>query len=323
VRVKVVAWARSDVGRKREHNEDSLLADEALGLFVVADGMGGHQGGERASRMAVEVLRGRIQAIHEADGDFDAAARELVKGDPLQVGLSHEITSPLDLVARPRRASRLPDAVRWGSESVSFDQDDSPYDDLGDMPTDPNLPSVAPSAATILRAAARAAGRRIYDTAQGDPNLSGMGTTLTALLIHRDRAHLAHVGDSRAFLIRDGVAVQLTEDHSWIAEQVRAGLITEDEAKESRFRHIITRSVGFEPDVAVDLLGLAVQAGDCFLLCSDGMSNHVTAEEIGRLVVSTWYAKVPELLVELANDRGGDDNISVVLVLAANDATEG
>ena len=217
---------------------------------------------------------------------------------------------------------RVPELVRWGEGTeVSFEEDE-PYDDLGDMPTDPSMAVVPPAAATILRAAARAAGRAIFDAAQSDPGLAGMGTTLTALLIHKGRGHLVHVGDSRAFLVRDGIAVQLTEDHSWIAEQVRAGLITEDEARESKFRHIITRSVGFEREVTVDLLGVPVMPGDCFVLCSDGMSNHVSPEEIGRLVASTWYAKVPDLLVQLANDRGGDDNITVVLVCAANEASD-
>ena len=94
---------------------------------------------------------------------------------------------------------------------------------------------------------------------------------------------MAHVGDSRAYLYRDGRARQLTEDHSWIQEQVRAGLISPEEAKESRFRNIITRSVGFEPSVEPDLQGLSVQAGDCFVLCSDGLSNYLTVEELAQV----------------------------------------
>jgi len=147
-----------------------------------------------------------------------------------------------------------------------------------------------------------------------------MGTTLTVLLFAGNQLHMGHVGDSRAYLYRDGRARQLTEDHSWIAEQVRAGIITESEARESKFRHIITRSVGFEREVDVDGLGVAVEAGDCFLLCSDGLSNLVSPEEVGRIVTTTFYAKVPQLLVDLANDRGGDDNITVVVVCVANDA---
>jgi serine/threonine protein phosphatase PrpC len=318
--MKALAWAMSDIGRKRDHNEDSHLSDEKLGLFAVADGMGGHQGGDRASRLAVEVLRREIAAALAEHGDFEAAAREVLRSDPLQPLWAREPTSPTPLVVglEPRPAAPPAGLVRWGEGTVKFDEDE-PYDELGDMPTDPSLALVPPAAATILRAAARAAGRTIFDAAQSDANLQGMGTTLTALLLHKDRAHLVHVGDSRAFLIREGVAVQLTEDHSWIAEQVRAGLITEDEARESKFRHIITRSVGFEREVTVDLLGVPLVPGDCFILCSDGMSNHVTPDEIARVVATTWYGKVPTLLVDLANDRGGDDNITVVLVYAANE----
>jgi protein phosphatase len=132
--------------------------------------------------------------------------------------------------------------------------------------------------------------------------------------------HVIHAGDSRAYLFRDGKLKQLTDDHSWIAEQVRSGMLTEAEAKESQFRHVITRSVGFERDVEVDAAAVVVQAGDCFLLCSDGMSNYVDGEELSRILASTWFRRAPQLLIDIANDRGGDDNITVVVVYAGNDA---
>ncbi len=174
-----------------------------------------------------------------------------------------------------------------------------------------------------LRDATQAAGAAIFDAAQADADLQGMGTTLTSLWFHGGRVYLAHVGDSRAYLFRDGRTQQLSDDHSWVSEQVRAGMMTEEEAKESKFRHIITRSVGFERDVLVDGAAIAVQAGDCYLLCSDGLSNYVDAEEIGRLLTARFYRDVPRLLVETANDRGGDDNITVILVHIANDAGPG
>ena len=323
--MRLVAWSASDIGRKRDHNEDSHLCDADLGLFAVADGMGGHQGGDHASRMAVEVLRGEIGS----NEDFEQAARELLRQDPTLSSTPAVRTGPnppIDPGGGPTPTptpTPMPRLVSWSAPAVataeaSFDDDDA-FEDVGDMPTDPSINLAPPPAATVLRSAARAAGRAIYDAAQGDSALAGMGTTLTAVLFHKDRAHFAHVGDSRAMLIRDGQVTQLTEDHSWIAEQVRAGVITESEAKESKFRHIITRSVGFEREVDVDLFGVPVQPGDCFLLCSDGMTNHVTAEEIRRVVTTTWYSKVPQLLVDLANDRGGDDNITVVLVYVANE----
>jgi serine/threonine protein phosphatase PrpC len=146
-----------------------------------------------------------------------------------------------------------------------------------------------------------------------------MGTTLTALLFSKRRAYLGHVGDSRAYLYRDGKARQLTDDHSWIQDQVRAGLLSPDEAKESRFRNIITRSVGFEPSVQPDMQDLIVQAGDCYLLCSDGLSNYLSLEELGNVLTTQFYRDVPRALIALANDRGGDDNITCICVYAAND----
>src|SRR4030095_12096992 len=110
-----------------------------------------------------------------------------------------------------------------------------------------------------------------------------------------------HVGDSRAYLYRDGRARQLTEDHSWIQEQVRAGLISPEEAKESRFRNIIPRSVGFEPSVDPDLGGLSVQAGDCFVLCSDGLSNYLSVEEVGQVLTGHLYRDGARGVVAVAN----------------------
>jgi serine/threonine protein phosphatase PrpC len=317
--VRHIAWAASDVGRKREHNEDSLLVDLELGLFAVADGMGGHQGGDHASRMAIEVLHEEVK-VNE---DFEAAARKLLAEDPTVTAVVAReqllsTTEPMLPIVPPlsRRSPAL--LTRWSGYDGSG-ADDPTYDDLSDMPTDPSLLIVPPAAATVLRFAARAAGRAIYDAAQVDAALAGMGTTLTAALFHKDRAHFAHVGDSRALLVRDGRTTQLTEDHSWIAEQVKAGILSESEARESKFRHIITRSVGFEREVDIDLFGVTVLPGDCFLLCSDGMTNYVGPDELARITTNTYYAKVPQLLIDLANDRGGDDNITVVFIYAANE----
>jgi protein phosphatase len=321
--MRLCAWSASDIGRKRDHNEDSHLCESRLGLFAVADGMGGHQGGDHASRMAIDVLREEV----EAHDDFESAARELMRADPtVSNPRAAQSTQPIEapLMATPPMGTRMRDLIAWPPrerDRETESADDQAFDrDVSDLPTDPSVVvTMPPAAATVLRSAARAAGRAIYDAAQDDAALAGMGTTHTAVLFHEDRAHFVHVGDSRAVLIRDGQVTQLTEDHSWIAEQVRAGIITESEARESKFRHIITRSVGFEREVDVDLFGIPVIPGDCFLLCSDGMSNYINHEEIGRIVTTTYYAKVPQLLVDLANDRGGDDNITVLLVYAANE----
>jgi protein phosphatase len=242
--VRLISYSLSDVGKKRDHNEDSFLVNDALSLYAVADGMGGHQAGERASKMALEGLVGLIE-----------------KGE--------------------ERADAL----------------------------------------AALREAAQSSGAKIFAAAQADETLHGMGTTLTSLWFQRGRAYLAHVGDSRAYLYRDGRVQQLSDDHSWVSEQVRAGMMTEEEAKESKFRHIITRSVGFEKEVQVDSAAIPVQAGDCFVICSDGLSNYVEHEELARILQARFYREVPRLLVDLANDRGGDDNVTVVVIHVANDAS--
>jgi protein phosphatase len=295
--MKLVAWGKTDTGRKRDHNEDNYLADFALGLFAVADGMGGHQGGHIASRLALEVLR---REIVDSNGDFGAAASRLEDRDarttqPIQV--MDELTT-LDMIGQ--------------AETPPVDVDT-------DGPTDPSVENRFPPATQVMKQAAREAGHAVFDAALEDTSLRGMGTTLTAMLFHDGRMHVVHAGDSRAFLFRDNQLEQLTEDHSWIAEQVKAGTMSEEEAKESKFRHIITRSVGFERDVEVDCSGVAVEAGDCFILCSDGVTNYVDNLELERLLTTTWYRRIPQLLIDLANERGGDDNITVVVVYAGND----
>jgi serine/threonine protein phosphatase PrpC len=255
--VRARGWAVTDVGRKRDHNEDSFLCNNELGLYAVADGMGGHFGGERASRMAVEALEDHVSA-----------------------GLADATKAAAGITSRPEAG-------------------------------------VHPIAATLRAATVRAA-RSIYDEAQKSASHTGMGTTLTAALFHDERVTICHVGDSRAYLYRDGRARQLTEDHSWIQEQIRAGLITEEDALVSRFRNIITRSVGFEPSVEPDLLTLPVEPGDCFLLCSDGLSNYLTVAEIERVFTSEFYANAGTAFVEMANERGGDDNITCVVTYLGN-----
>lgn len=245
--MQLISYALSDVGLRRAGNEDSFLCKPELGLYVVADGMGGHQAGEHASRLAVEKLGQALVAPSSSD--------------------------PTDREALTER----------------------------------------------LRRATQEAGAAIYDAARSDRALDGMGTTLTSLWFWGGRAYLGHVGDSRAYQIRTGRVVQLSEDHSWVAEQVRAGVMTEEEANESPYRHVITRSVGFDRIVQVDCSATTVEPGDCYLLCSDGLSNYLEGDELGRFFTSNFYRDIPRLLVELANDRGGEDNITVVLVHVVND----
>jgi protein phosphatase len=289
--MRLWAWGQSDPGKKRERNEDSYLVDPTVGVLAVADGMGGHQGGATASRMAVEQL---AKELGEAAGDFEGAIK---------------------------KQRELP--VRTTEEMPAVD------DTTGELP--PTLPvprtdEVNPTASAmifspaleLMRGIVRRASSGIYEASFHKPELRGMGTTLTALLVHGGKAHLVHAGDSRCYMFRDGQLRQLTEDHSWINEQMKSGSMTEAEAKQSKFRHVITKSIGFERDIDADLKSVPVSAGDCFLLASDGMTNYVEHGELERIVAMTWYRRLPEKLIELANDRGGDDNITVVVGLVAN-----
>jgi protein phosphatase len=141
-----------------------------------------------------------------------------------------------------------------------------------------------------------------------------MGTTVISLLVKDNHAFFAHVGDSRAYLIRGDLIQQISEDHSLVNEQIKAGMITPEEAKNSRYKNIITRSVGFEEEVQVDVMGLVTEPGDIFLLCSDGLANMLEDREMLELARRERFDELPKQLIALANERGGDDNITVVLV---------
>jgi protein phosphatase len=289
--MRLWAWGQSDPGKKRERNEDSYLVDPETGVLAVADGMGGHQGGATASRMAVELL---AKELGDAAGDFEAA------------------------LERQKKA-----AVRTTLEMPAM-EDDPTGDVAPSLPRTletlpPGVAAIAFSPALeLMRGIVKRASGAIFEAAWDKPELRGMGTTLTAVLVHSGKAHVVHAGDSRCYMFRDGQLRQLTDDHSWIAEQLKSGTMTEAEARASKFRHVITKSIGFERDIDADLKSVPVSPGDCFLLCSDGMSNYVEHGELERIVAMTWYRRLPQQLIELANDRGGDDNITVVVGLVSN-----
>jgi protein phosphatase len=166
----------------------------------------------------------------------------------------------------------------------------------------------------MLREAVENACQSIYQAAQGDPALAGMGTTVTAAVVAGANTYIAHVGDSRCYLARKGHIYQVSEDHSLVNEQLKAGAITPEEARNSRFKNIITRSVGFEADVTVDMMGLEVEPGDRMVVCCDGLSNLVDDEEILEVVAKSPLDAAPGKLIDLANERGGDDNITVIVI---------
>ena len=299
--MKLWAWGQSDPGRKRERNEDSYLVDTETGVMAVADGMGGHQGGATASRMAVEHLRDELKGVR---GNFDAALIEQVASE---LRGSYRTTEEMPAMTEIGDALTPPS----GSRAVGFAGSN-------DATLPPGVVPAFSPALEVMRGVVRRASSAIFEASWQRPELRGMGTTLTAILVHGGRAHVVHAGDSRCYVFRDGQLRQLTDDHSWIAEQLRAGSISEAEAKASKFRHVITKSIGFERDIEADTKSVPVSAGDCFLLCSDGMSNHVEHGELERIVAMTWYRRLPSTLVDLANSRGGDDNITVVVGLIAN-----
>lgn len=237
---------RTDVGRKRQQNQDSGAAFPELGLFVVADGMGGHLGGEIASSMVVE---------------------------------------------------HLPLTLRKSREQAEWD------------------------AKVAIREAIESANQEVYQRSTQDSRLHGMGTTTTALLFDPEEQTLAigHVGDSRCYYIRPSAIWQLTRDHSLVQEKLRAGLISRAQLKTDRMKNVITRSVGFEERVQVEVYEAAAQPGDIYLICSDGLSGLLDEEEIlavieKNLIQEGDVAKTVENLIASANANGGDDNITAIVV---------
>jgi len=244
------AVGATDVGKIREANEDAFFLDEENRLFIVADGMGGHQGGGYASKKSLEIVQNELKRLEQ----------------------SQEMTQPIKAGA-----------------GFSLSQ-------------------------LRLARAIQQANLVLFETSIKEPSLRGMGTTLTALLFDENYANLAHIGDSRAYLIRQGKIQQLTEDHSWVQEQVRTGVLTLEEAKNHPLKNIITRSLGHEREIKIDLLKVEYQVKDRFLLCSDGLSNMVSDQEILEVIEQFELEKIPGHLVERANQEGGYDNITIVVV---------
>jgi protein phosphatase len=234
--MKVHHSARTDVGRTRDHNEDSYGVGEGeqverFGeLLVVCDGMGGHAAGEIASRVAVDTILSDYYAVDDEE-----------RNGALEQAFSH-------------------------------------------------------------------ANEQIYASGHGS-----MGTTGVAALLYQDALHIANVGDSRAYLIRDGEIRQLSRDHSFVSDQVAAGLITPEQARSSPHRNVITRALGYQSEVSVDLFRWPLQVGDIILLCSDGLHGLVADEEMAEIVIAHPADEAIDRLIGLANERGGSDNITAVI----------
>ncbi len=233
----------TDVGCRRERNEDDLVVEPQAGLLAVADGMGGHAAGEVASHVAVTTLR------------------ELLV----------EATAPA-----------IPPRER-------------------------------------LRAAVEMANRRILHEIASDPTRSGMGTTVVAALVTPIEVALAHVGDSRAYLLQNGRLERLTSDHSWVQEQVDMGILTSEQARGHPYRNVVTRALGSRSEIEVAVRAIPVQPGDLLLLCSDGLSSMVDDARIGTILSESQgdVGAACSRLIEAAKACGGEDNITVVVAAFA------
>lgn len=236
-RLRSQGYGSCDIGLVRQKNEDSILIRSDLGLYAVADGMGGHAGGEVASRLTLETLESAVADVE------------------------------------------------------------------------------LPPETTPLREIAAEAHRRVLERATRESTLRGMGTTLSAILVGPDHLQMAHVGDSRIYRLRGGELIQLSKDHSLVADKVRAGLLSFEEAQMSPYRNILTRALGTQTRIEIDFEQFEMQSGDRYLLCSDGLWSHVDDGMLCFLLQSEEApTEVCAQLVSQALEQGGRDNISVILV---------
>jgi serine/threonine protein phosphatase PrpC len=254
-------WAATDVGKKREHNEDSFLVDKALSLFVVADGMGGHASGEVASHLAVHEVRSWIEG-----------KREVVEG-----------------FAKGDGSVRAQDVL------------------------------------ALMEQAVQAAGVAIFQKGKQDAEKRGMGTTVSVLLVIGERGFVAHVGDSRIYMLRAAQVVQLTEDHSLVNELIRRGKVTREtlaKSPYSAYKNAVTRALGVYETVQVDTIDFELLPGDQFLLCSDGLHSYLDDANLRDLLGADEVTAIPKRFVDLANNAGGADNITAVVLRIPKGATE-
>jgi serine/threonine protein phosphatase PrpC len=229
----------SDAGRVRHNNEDRAAAAPEINLFVLCDGMGGLEAGERASQLGVETV---LKQCRQSAGKSAPSAESL--------------TSAIEL-----------------------------------------------------------ANEKIFIASQDLGSKAAMGSTIVAVQFHNERAVIAHVGDSRIYRLRHDDFCQLTDDHSFVAEQVRRGLLTVEQASSSQLHNVLVRALGVEPQVKVDSTEELLLDGDTFLLCSDGLTRELTDEQIAGILAESQTANdAAARLVRLANDAGGEDNVTVVVI---------
>ena len=244
------SYGLTHVGCIRKANEDSFWMIPQNNLWIVADGMGGHAGGQLASSLTIQEMgKNTIKFLNEAE----------------------------------KTTKRI---------------------DVG----------------VILKRAAESASSAVFEVAKAEPELASMGSTLTSLLIYEDAAYLAHIGDSRAYLFREGQLFQVTQDHSWVQEQVNFGVLTAEEANKHPYRNFILKSISSMSFAPPDIARVPLKTGDRFLLCSDGLVEHVSDEEIQRVFERCESAHIPSELISMTNSdhsnpRGpGTDNTTIVVI---------
>jgi protein phosphatase len=242
----------------RSHNEDSVAVADEVGLFVLADGMGGYNAGEVASGMATTLLR------TELTKDLQQWRTELLKAG---TGRLHK----------------------------------------------------------LLQARVGQTNQAIYLASQHQPQYEGMGTTLVLAVLQPGRLTAAHLGDSRCYRLRGDQFTQITKDHSLLQEQLEAGVISEEMAKISRNKSLVTRALGVDPDIQLELHDHEVEPGDIYLMCSDGLSDMVEDKEIQLALtsLSNNLDLAADTLIQMANDAGGRDNVSVVLIKIEPESKQG
>lgn len=244
MRYKVAAAGKTDVGRVRQNNEDVWAEFPEIQFYVLADGMGGHQAGEVASRLAVETYSLLVQEFHQ-DHDESLTLQELRRN------------------------------ISWIIEEVNAE---------------------------------------IYKMGRTDQELRGMGTTLCSLHFHPDGLIFAHVGDSRIYRLRHNHITQLTKDHSLLRQLIDMGQVSEQKAPDFMYKNIITKAIGTEPSVDPSVNVTHVEINDIYLMCTDGLSDLLTANEIEEIITQApSLQQAAQALVDRANEIGGHDNITVVI----------
>ena len=279
--------SQTDPGLVRSHNEDSVACAPADGLVVLADGMGGYNAGEVASGIAVSVVATEISYRLQNASPIDRVNTGALAPSP------HSDSTEGNGLITP--------AAVGGEAGAQLESEPVSGDELGVL---------------LLRENIQKANAAIFHAAQSQPQYSGMGTTIVAGLFYDNRIAVAHVGDSRMYRLRGERLEVITRDHSLLQEQIDGGIISVEDARYSKNKNLVTRAVGIDPEVAVEIHVYDVEVGDIYLLCSDGLNDMLEDEDIQNML-HAMRSNLPlaaEQLVQMANDNGGRDNVSVILV---------